>query len=46
MTGMPGASLARELCLDYAHCAVIANRAAGRGTGAISMADIEESLAS
>jgi len=46
MTGMPEAALARELCLDYAHCAVIANRAAGRGTGVISMADIEENLAS
>ena len=46
MTGMPEAALARELCLDYAHCAVIANRAAGRGTGTISMADIEENLTS
>jgi len=46
MTGMPEASLARELGLDYAHCAVIANRAAGRGTGTISMADIEENLTS
>jgi len=46
MTGMPEAALARELGLDYAHCTVIANRAAGRGTGAISMEDIEENLAS
>jgi len=46
MTGMPEAALARELGLDYAHCAVISNRAAGRGTGAISMEDIEQNLAS
>ena len=31
MTGMPEASLARELGMSYAHCAVVANRAAGRG---------------
>ncbi|GMQ83921.1 MAG: S-methyl-5'-thioinosine phosphorylase [Gammaproteobacteria bacterium] len=46
MTGMPEAALARELGLEYAHCAVIANRAAGRGTATISMADIEQNLAS
>jgi 5'-deoxy-5'-methylthioadenosine phosphorylase len=46
MTGMPEAALARELGLCYASCAVIANRAAGRGTGAISMADIETNLVS
>jgi 5'-methylthioinosine phosphorylase len=46
MTGMPEAALARELGMDYAHCAVIANRAAGRGTGTISMEDIEKNLAS
>ncbi|HFD79352.1 MAG TPA: S-methyl-5'-thioinosine phosphorylase [Gammaproteobacteria bacterium] len=45
MTGMPEAALARELGLCYATCAVIANRAAGRGDGAISMADIEANLA-
>ncbi|MFQ5644163.1 MAG: S-methyl-5'-thioinosine phosphorylase [Thiogranum sp.] len=45
MTGMPEAALARELGLAYAHCAVIANRAAGRGTDTITMADIEENLA-
>ncbi len=33
MTGMPEAALARELGLDYACCAVVANRAAGRGDG-------------
>lgn len=31
MTGMPEAGLARELGLDYACCAVVVNRAAGRG---------------
>lgn len=30
MTGMPEAGLARELGLDYAMCAVVVNRAAGR----------------
>lgn len=32
MTGMPEAGLARELGMEYACCAVIVNRAAGRGT--------------
>jgi 5'-methylthioinosine phosphorylase len=31
MTGMPEAGLARELGLQYACCAVVVNRAAGRG---------------
>jgi 5'-methylthioinosine phosphorylase len=31
MTGMPEAGLARELGLEYACCAVVVNRAAGRG---------------
>jgi 5'-methylthioinosine phosphorylase len=31
MTGMPEAGLARELALEYACCAVVVNRAAGRG---------------
>lgn len=44
MTGMPEAALARELELCYATCAVVANPAAGRGTAAITMADIEENL--
>ena len=44
MTGMPEASLAREAGLCYATCAVIANRAAGRGAGSISMEDIEGNL--
>lgn len=40
MTGMPEAALARELDLGYATCTVIANLAAGRGNGAITMHDI------
>jgi 5'-deoxy-5'-methylthioadenosine phosphorylase len=38
MTGMPEAALARELDLEYACCAVVVNRAAGRG------GDIHEEL--
>jgi len=44
MTGMPEAALARELELDYAHCAVVANLAAGRGEGEISLDDIDANL--
>ena len=44
MTGMPEAALARELGLAYASCAVVANRAAGRGTGTISMEEIKINL--
>jgi 5'-methylthioinosine phosphorylase len=44
MTGMPEAALARELDLSYAACAVVANWAAGRGAGEISMDDIERNL--
>jgi 5'-deoxy-5'-methylthioadenosine phosphorylase len=44
MTGMPEAALARELELDYCTCAVVANWAAGRGTGTITMEDIEQTL--
>lgn len=44
MTGMPEAALARELELCYAGCAVVANWAAGKAEGAISMADIEANL--
>ena len=45
MTGMPEASLARELELCYAACALTANLAAGRGDGPISMQTIEATLA-
>jgi 5'-methylthioadenosine phosphorylase/5'-methylthioinosine phosphorylase len=44
MTGMPEAALARELGLEYACCAVIANWAAGKQLGEISMAEIESNL--
>lgn len=44
MTGMPEAALARELELSYATFAVVANAAAGRGQGEITMQDIEQQL--
>ncbi|MFC1685030.1 S-methyl-5'-thioinosine phosphorylase [Pseudomonadota bacterium] len=40
MTGMPEAALAREAELSYAACAVVANWAAGRGDGPITMEQI------
>jgi 5'-methylthioinosine phosphorylase len=46
MTGMPEASLARELELPYAVCAVVVNRGAGRGEGEITMQTIERYLTS
>lgn len=46
MTGMPEAALARELELCYASCSVVANRAAGRGDGEITITEIEENLVS
>lgn len=45
MTGMPEAGLARELELEYACCAVVANLAAGRGDSTISLDDIDSNLA-
>jgi 5'-methylthioinosine phosphorylase len=44
MTGMPEAALARELGLCYATCAVVANWAAGKVPGEITMAEIERNL--
>jgi len=44
MTGMPEASLARELDICYASCCVVANRAAGKSAGEISMQEIEAVL--
>ncbi len=44
MTGMPEAALARELELDYACCAVVANWAAGKQAGEITLAEIEANL--
>ncbi len=44
MTGMPEAALARELELCYSCLAVVANMAAGRGEGEITMEMIEHHL--
>lgn len=44
MTGMPEASLAREISIEYASIAVVANWAAGLGDAEISMDQIESSL--
>jgi 5'-methylthioinosine phosphorylase len=44
MTGMPEAVLSRELALCYASVSLVVNRAAGRGTGAITMEEIEQNL--
>ncbi len=46
MTGMPEASLARELSIEYASVAVVANWAAGLHAAQISMDDIEAALQS
>ncbi|MES9869213.1 MAG: S-methyl-5'-thioinosine phosphorylase [Sedimenticola sp.] len=44
MTGMPEAALAKELDICYACCAVVANWAAGRSDGPITMEEIEKHL--
>lgn len=44
MTGMPETSLARELGLCYACIAVVANPAAGKAAGTISLKEIERTL--
>jgi 5'-methylthioinosine phosphorylase len=44
MTGMPEASLARELDLRYATISVIANKAAGKQAAVISLKEIEAYL--
>ena len=44
MTGMPEAALARELELNYASVCVVANWAAGKADGIISMDVIEKNL--
>ncbi len=46
MTGMPEASLAREMNLCYANCAVVSNWAAGISEGPIQMREIEKNLIS
>lgn len=45
MTGMPEAALARELEIPYASIAVVANWAAGKSTGEITMPEIIKNLA-
>ncbi|MDH3279977.1 MAG: S-methyl-5'-thioinosine phosphorylase [Gammaproteobacteria bacterium] len=44
MTGMPEASLARELGLCYATIAIVVNAAAGRGSGIIAASDIQQTF--
>jgi 5'-methylthioinosine phosphorylase len=44
MTGMPEAALARELALPYASLALVVNPAAGKSSGIITMAEIEQEL--
>ena len=44
MTGMPEAALAKELSMEYAAIAVIANWAAGKTAGEITMKEIDQNL--
>ncbi|MFZ2172078.1 MAG: S-methyl-5'-thioinosine phosphorylase [Methylococcaceae bacterium] len=44
MTAMPEAALAKELGMDYAAISVVANWAAGKTAGEITMAEIEQHL--
>lgn len=44
MTGMPEAALAKELSMEYAAIAVIANWAAGKTAGEITMTEIDQNL--
>ncbi|MDX1434718.1 MAG: S-methyl-5'-thioinosine phosphorylase [Gammaproteobacteria bacterium] len=44
MTGMPEAVLAREAGIEYAHCTVVANAAAGRAGEVIRMEDIDANV--
>lgn len=44
MTGMPEAALAKELEMKYASIAVVANWAAGKSEGEITMSEIEQHL--
>jgi 5'-methylthioinosine phosphorylase len=44
MTGMPEAALAKELEMDYATISVVANWAAGKSEGEITMVEIERHL--
>jgi len=44
MTGMPEASLAREMGLEYACCAMVVNRAAGKVPTGIDLSEAETNL--
>ena len=44
MTAMPEAALAKELGLSYASCSVVANWAAGKTPGEITMSEIHQNL--
>jgi 5'-methylthioadenosine phosphorylase/5'-methylthioinosine phosphorylase len=44
MTGMPEAALAKELDMDYAAISIVANWAAGKTEGEITMTEIERHL--
>lgn len=44
MTGMPEASLARELGLEYACCAMVVNRAAGKVSTGINFSEIDKNV--
>jgi purine nucleoside phosphorylase len=44
MNGIPEAALAKELDMKYAFISVVANWAAGKTAGEITMADIEHNL--
>ena len=44
MTGMPEAALAREMGMDYAASAIVANWAAGKSNQEITMTEIEENM--
>lgn len=44
MTGMPEASLALELGLEYACCAMVVNRASGKVPTGINFTDVEKNL--
>ncbi len=44
MTGMPEAALAKELAINYATVSVVANCAAGKTEGEITLSEIEQNL--
>ncbi len=44
MTGMPEASLARELGIEYGCCAMVVNRAPGKAATGIDFRDIEQNV--